>query len=51
MAALEGTRYNLWGLDTKPKANMNDYFYMLGDQVNYDILTNNIYKFREINDL
>ena len=29
MAALEDTRYNLWGLDSKPKANMNDYYYML----------------------
>jgi hypothetical protein len=51
MAALEGIRYNNAGLDAKPKANINDYFYMLSDQVDYDILTNNIYKFREINDL
>jgi len=51
MAALEGIRYSNAGLDAKPKANMNDYFYMLSDQVDYDILTNNIYKFREINDL
>lgn len=51
MAALEGTWYTTAGLDSKPKANMNDYFYMLSDQVDYDILINNIYKFREINDL
>ena len=51
MAALEGIRYSNAGLDAKPKANINDYFYMLSDQVDYDILTNNIYKFREINDL
>ena len=51
MAALEGTRYNIWGLDSKPKANMNDYFYMLSDQVNWDILTDNLTKFRYINDL
>jgi hypothetical protein len=28
---------------------MNDYFYMLADQVNWDYLTNNLYKFRDIN--
>ena len=51
MAALEGTRYNLWGLDAKPKANMNDYFFMLNTQVNWDLLTDNLTKFRYINDL
>ena len=51
MAALEDTRYNLWGLDSKPKANMNDYFYMLNDQVNWELVTDNLTKFRYINDL
>jgi hypothetical protein len=51
MAALEGIVYNNSGLDKKPVANMNDYFYMLNDQVNYDLLTNNLNKFRQINDL
>ena len=51
MAALEGIRYSNAGLDTKPKANINDYFYMLGTQVDYDILTHNLCKFCEINDL
>ena len=51
MAALEGTRYNLWGLDSKPKANMNDYFFMLSDQVNWELVTDNLTKFRYINDL
>jgi hypothetical protein len=51
MAALEGTRYNLYGLDKKPKANMNDYFYMLDQEVNWDLLTDNLTKFRTINDL
>jgi hypothetical protein len=51
MAALEDTRYNLWGLDSKPKANMNDYFFMLNDQVNWELLTENLTKFRYINDL
>jgi hypothetical protein len=51
MAALEGTRYNLSGLDKKPKANINDYFYMLDEQVNWDLLTDNLNRFRTINDL
>jgi len=51
MAALEGTRYNLSGLDKKPKANMNDYFYMLDEQINWDLLTDNLNRFRTINDL
>ena len=51
MATLEGIRYSNSGLDFKPKANMNDYFYMLGDQVDFELLAHNITKFREINDL
>ena len=49
MAALEEMWYTEAGLTEKPKANMNDYFYMLGDQINWDYLTNNLYKFRDIN--
>ncbi len=51
MAALEGTWYNNNGLNIKPKANMNDYFYMLDQDVNWDLLTDNLNKFRYINDL
>ena len=51
MAALEGNRYSNSGLTEKPKANMNDYLYMLGDQVDYDLLAHNLNKFREINEL
>ncbi len=51
MAALEGMRYTNSGLIEKPKANMNDYFFMLSDQVDYELLSYNILKFREINDL
>jgi len=51
MAALEGIRYTSAGLTEKPKANINDYFYMLGEQVNYDLLTHNLSKFNEINNL
>tara|TARA_Y100000389_G_scaffold22857_1_gene19543 strand:+ start:841 stop:1629 length:789 start_codon:yes stop_codon:yes gene_type:complete len=51
MAALEGERYQSWGLDKKPKANMNDYYFMLGEEVNWELLTDNLTKFRYINDL
>jgi hypothetical protein len=51
MAALEGERYGLFGLDKKPKANMNDYYYMLENEVNWELLTDNLTKFRHINDL
>jgi hypothetical protein len=51
MAALEGIRYSNYGLTQKPKANMNDYFYMLSNQIDYDLLTHNVHKFREINNL
>ena len=51
MAALEGIRYTTAGLDKKPKANMNDYYYMLEEEVNWDLLTDNLTRFRYINDL
>lgn len=51
MAALEGIRYTTAGLDKKPKANMNDYYYMLENEVNWDLLTDNLTRFRYINDL
>ena len=51
MAALEETWYTDQGLEAKPKANMNDYFFMLDSQVDYDNLTYNLEKFRDINDL
>ena len=41
----------LGGLDKKPEANMNDYFYMLNDQVDFDLLTYNLDMFRKINNL
>tara|TARA_R110000751_G_scaffold1379_8_gene5202 strand:+ start:2021 stop:2812 length:792 start_codon:yes stop_codon:yes gene_type:complete len=49
MATLEDIKYSNQGLIKKPKANMNDYFYMLGSQVDYDLLEYNIDKFRKIN--
>jgi len=49
MATLEDIQYTHSGLFKKPKANMNDYFYMLDSQVDYDLLKYNIDKFRKIN--
>ena len=49
MATLEDVAYTNSGLYKKPKANMNDYFYMLDDQVDFDLLEYNINKFRKIN--
>ena len=51
MAALEDTQYSKGGLYHKPKANMNDYFYMLNDQVNQDLLEYNVDMFRKINNI
>tara|TARA_R110002167_G_scaffold49884_2_gene145853 strand:+ start:67 stop:855 length:789 start_codon:yes stop_codon:yes gene_type:complete len=51
MATLEDVCYNDRGLTEKPKANMNDYFYMLNNQVDYDLLTYNLNKFKTINNL
>ena len=51
MAALEGIKYTNSGLNKKPKANINDYFFMLSSEVDYDCLIHNVSKFGEINDL
>ncbi len=51
MAALEGTWYDDHGLNSKPKANMNDYFDMMYDEVDYLNVIHNLKKFREINNL
>jgi hypothetical protein len=51
MASIENTKYNLSGLNHKPKANMNDYFFMLDDQIDYDLLENNLKMFKQINNI
>ena len=51
MATLEDVQYKKSGLDKKPKANMNDYFYMLDDQVDFDLLSYNLKMFKMINNL
>ena len=51
MAALEGIRYLDAGLDKKPKANINNFLYMERDKIDYDLLTHNLTKFKQINNL
>jgi len=51
MAALEGVWYNDNGLNTKPKANMNDYFDIDFLKLDYLNVVHNTNKFRIINNL
>lgn len=51
MAALEGVWYNDNGLNTKPKANMNDYFDIDFSKLDYLNVVHNTNKFRIINNL
>ena len=51
MAALEDIQYKGYGLYKKPKVNMNDFFYMLNDQVDFDLLDYNLKMFRKVNNL
>jgi hypothetical protein len=51
MAALEGTWYNDNGLNTKPKANMNDYFDIDFSKLDYLNVIHNTEKFRRINNI
>ena len=51
MAALGGYTYTSGGLKSKPKENMNNFFYIEGNKINYDLLDHNLTKFKEINNL
>ena len=51
MAALENITYTGQGLNTKPKANMNDYFNINYEDVNYQNVLYNTAMFRKINGL
>ncbi len=51
MATLEGHTYTHNGLTFKPKANMNDFFYMKGEDISYDLLDFNLTKFKQINNI
>ena len=51
MAGLEDTLYSGHGLNKKPKANMNDYFDIDFEKVDYLHIIHNTTKFREINNI
>jgi len=51
MATLENTKYSNSGLYSKPKANMNDHFNMMYDEIDYNLLDYNLEKFKTINNL
>lgn len=48
MATLDGLYYSPTGLTIKPKANMNEHFYMSAEDINYDLLDYNINSFRKL---
>ena len=51
MAALDGTQYSSNGLNYKPNANMNDFFDIKFEEIQYFDILYNTHKFREINNL
>ena len=51
MASLEDVKYSGFGLEFKPKANMNDHFNIIGSEVNWSLLVDNLRIFRKINGL
>jgi hypothetical protein len=48
MATLDDMEYDLTGLQTKPKANMNDNFYISPDKIDYELLNHNIVTFKDL---
>ena len=51
MCSLEGIEYNMWGLDKKPEANMNNFQDIKLSKVNQTLVNFNTWKFREFNNL
>ena len=48
MATLDNIEYHSTGLQTKPKANMNDNFYISPDKIDYELLNHNISTFKDL---
>jgi hypothetical protein len=48
MATIDGLSYSPTGLTDKPKANMNDHFYMSADEMDFDLLDHNINSFKKL---
>ena len=51
MAALEGIEYDEFGLNHKPKANINDHFHIDIKNVNLKLVFHNVETFKKINEL
>lgn len=51
MATLENVKYTDAGLTKKPKADMNNFFYIESDKIDYNLLDYNLTKFKTINNL
>jgi hypothetical protein len=51
MAALEGIEYEGFGLNYKPKANINDHFYIDIKNVDLNLVFSNVKTFKKINEL
>ena len=48
MDTIDNMPYSPIGLTEKPKANMNDHFYMVAEDMDFDLLMWNLDKFREL---
>ena len=48
MATLDNIEYHSTGLQTKPKANMNDNFYISSNEIDYELLNHNISTFKDL---
>lgn len=53
MAGIEGTKYNVWGLDEKPKTRIDDVMEMSSEDLNrkWSYIYNNIMDFKLINNI
>jgi hypothetical protein len=48
MATIDKLQYKANGLQIKPKANMNDNFYIDYDKIDHDLLNHNITTFKNL---
>jgi len=51
MAAIQGLKYDILGLEVKPTVNMNECFEMPLSEINMELLNYNIEQFKQINNL
>jgi hypothetical protein len=51
MAAIQGLKYNTWGLFEKPIINMNECFEISLNEINIELINHNVKQFKQINNL